>query len=124
MGDCSCIHVPLSACHVTAGLNRPNDRLPTGVDVDVAVPENCTSAPVSPCRSCLVAIACLMRAKLARGVASHKEMKLFRQCLGAMGAVPCSRLSMPPPEEDPDDGLFQHESNPGRLRHLKFRMGS
>jgi hypothetical protein len=51
-----------------------------------------------------------MRAKLARGAASDKELNLLRQCLGAMGAVPCSRLGMPPVEDDPDDTLFQRYS--------------
>src|SRR5215210_1869187 len=59
--------------------------------------------------SCLVAIACRMRAKLARGTASDKELNLLRQCLGAMGAVPNGRLSVPP-AEDPDDGLFTRYS--------------
>ena len=36
MRECSCICVSLiSARHVSTGLNRPNDRLPAGVDIDV-----------------------------------------------------------------------------------------
>jgi hypothetical protein len=54
----------------------------------------------------LVMIASVIRAKLASGTATIKEMNLLRMCLGSMGAVPTSNLAMPPADEDPDDALF------------------
>jgi hypothetical protein len=58
----------------------------------------------------LLEIACLMRARLARGEFSGKAMNLLRQCLTAMGAVPTSRVAMPVETEDPDDALFERRT--------------
>jgi hypothetical protein len=58
----------------------------------------------------LVLIASTMRARLARGTATIKELNLLRQCLGQMGATPVSNLVPPAADEDHDDALFNRYS--------------
>jgi hypothetical protein len=58
----------------------------------------------------LVNIACIMRARLARGEASNKAMNLLRMCVSSMGGTPTGKLSTPLVEDDPDDALFQRYS--------------
>jgi hypothetical protein len=57
----------------------------------------------------LVSIACLMRARLARGEASNKAMNLLRMCVSSMGGTPSANLGIPASEEDPDDALFSRQ---------------